>query len=74
MIIVVSWSLGRSTGFAGGDSFGALEVADVADDGIDLFGCDVGDGWHVAEVPMMSGHTVVDGVTERKVGVVADLV
>ena len=32
----------RSTGFAGGDAFGALEVADVADDGVDLFGWDIG--------------------------------
>ena len=66
--------LDRSTRFAGGKAFGSLKVPDVADDGVDLFRCDVWDGWHVAEVPMMGDDAFVYCVVEREIGVVSDLV
>ena len=63
-----------STRFAGLDPFGALEVADVADDGVDLFGRDVRDRRHIAEVPVVCSDAFVYGVVEGEVGVVSDFV
>ena len=63
-----------STRLTGGDAFGALEVADVADYCVDLCRFDVGYREHVAEVPVVGCYAFVDGVVEREVGVMSDLV
>ena len=72
--LIVKFRLAISARFAGGDAFGALEVAYVADDGVDLGGFDVGDRRHVAEVPVVCGHAFVDGVVEGEVGMMSDFV
>ena len=64
----------NSTGLAGLYAFGALKVADVADDGVDFFRWDVRDWWHVSEVPVVGDDAFVDGVVEGEVGMVSDLV
>ncbi len=46
----------------------------MADYGIYLFGLNVWDRGHVAEVPVVSRYAVVDGIVEREVGMMADLV
>ena len=74
--------LGMTTGgLAGGlvfggfeDSGGELEVADVADDLVDLGLGDAGDGEHVAEGPVVLADAAEDGEVEGGVGVVAGVV
>ena len=67
-------SSGRLTRLAGREAFGALEVADVTDDGVDFGWLDVWYRRHVSEVPVVRDYAFVDGVVEREVGVMSDLV
>ncbi len=69
------------TGLAGGlvfggfvDAGGALEVADVADDLVDLGLGDAGDGEHVAEGPVVLADAAYHGEVEGGVAVVAGVV
>ena len=55
-------------------SGGELEVADVADDLVDLGLGDAGDGEHVAELPVVLADAAEDGKTKGGVGVVAGVV
>ena len=64
----------RSARFTGGDAFSALQVADVADDGIDLSGFNVRDWGHVPKVPVVRGYAFVHGVVKGEVGVMSDFV
>ncbi len=56
------------------DSGGELEVADVADDLVDLGFREAGDGEHVAEGPVVLADAAEDGEVEGGVGVVAGVV
>lgn len=68
------WGSNRSARLASSYPFDALQVADVADDGVDLGGFDVGYRRHVAEVPVVRDHAFVNGVVEGEVGMMSNFV
>ncbi len=66
--------LRRSAWLSGCDAFGALQISDVADDGVEFVFVDIGYGRHIAEGPVVGGDPVVHSVAEGVVAVMSDFV